>query len=163
MSESYEGTRGYSGGAASEDAAIAERDSGRTSEMMDRVLRLVYMRGGYGATSAELRNALPDEHHGRITSALTKLHIAGEIAALRERRGNCGVYVVKGRESGREVRPYRRQNVKLQIEDVKELLEAHWYTPTRLGTCACGKKVDRVEHFDHLAEEVVALSKGELT
>lgn len=161
MTESYHGTRGHSGGDASRDAAIAERDKGKTSEMMGRVLRLIYMRGGRGATSAELRFALPDEHHGRITSALTKLHIAGEVSALRERRGNCGVYVAAGWENGREVRPYRRQNVKLRVEDVEDVLERH-----RLGLssyCSCGMSLslEPAMHRAHVAGLIVALSRGD--
>lgn len=166
MTESYHGTRGHSGGDTSKDAAIAERDKGTTSEMMRRVKILVDAADFAGITSAELRAAMPGEHHGRITSALTKLHIAGEIVALTERRGNCGIYVMPGWVLRREVRPYRRQNVRLQVEDVQSLLLEHrlGYPIGRDLICVCRAwKGDSVlAHQKHLAEVIVALSRGEL-
>lgn len=162
MTDSYDGTRGHSGGDASRDAAIAERDSGKTSEMMDVVYRAVRIGQQAGLTSAELREVLPDEHHGRITSALTKLHIAGKVSALREKRGNCGVYVIPYYVNGRPERHYRRQNVELQVDDVVALMDqhrSHYIT----GTCACGVRTPgREERERHLAQEIVALSRGEL-
>lgn len=164
MTDSYDGTRGHSGGDASKDAAIAERDKGKTSEMMDRVLGEIERAGERGLTVIDLRESweLAGEHHGRISSALTKLHIAGKVVALRERRNNCGVYVLTGREGDRDVRPYRRQNVKLQVDDVVALMDqhrSHYIT----GTCACGVRTPgREERERHLAQEIVALSRGEL-
>lgn len=165
MTESYHGTRGHSGGDASKDAAVAERNSGKTNEMMREVYREVSVTHQVGITSAELRAIFPDEHHGRITSALTKLHIAGKIVALRERRGNCGVYVAPQWVGEREVRPYRRQNVRLQVEDVQALLREH--RPSIAG-CRCGHTYSGPSlewtswHRHHLAEVIVALSRGEL-
>lgn len=163
MTESYHGTRGHSGGEASKDAAVAERDSGKTNEMMDRVLMLINMSYSRGVTSAELRAQMPDEHHGRITSALTKLHIAGTIVALRERRENCGIYVRPDWVVGRDTRPYRRQNVRLQLDDVQAVLDVHLWYDWMHQKCNCGKAVlGRPGHETHLAETIVALSRGEL-
>ena len=168
MTDSYAGTRGHSGGDASKDAAVAERDSGKTSEMMDRVLAQLARAGERGATIIDLRESweLEDEHHGRISSALTKLHIAGKVSALRERRDNCGVYVPVGFENGREVRPYRRQNVKLRVEDVQSELQRHRVGETQgyLLVCICKgwQEYTQLSYERHVAEQIVALSRGEV-
>lgn len=160
MTDSYQGTRGHSGSDASKDAAIAERDKGTTSRIMQDVLEEVEYAGTKGVTSADIRRFFPGEHHGRLTSALTKLHIAGDIVALTERRENCGVYVLPGLESGREVRPYRRQNVKLQVVDVMAVMDRHNFSS---AGCSCGAEAPfQRAHRRHVADLIVALSRGEL-
>lgn len=120
---SYHDTRGYSEDGASQDAAIAERDSGKTSKIMEAILEEVALTKSVGLTSAELRRLHPMDHHGRLTSGLTKLHIAGKICALTERRGNCGVYVTPEHVQGRETRPYRRQG---DVAAMERAFRAGW-------------------------------------
>lgn len=153
IERSYHGTRGYSEPSASRDAAEAEAASGKTSAMMAIVLEEVRSFGAHGLTSAELRKRIAGEHHGRITSALTKLHIAGALAALRDRRDNCGVYVVPEYVLGRETRSYRRQMPKRSRGIIVEVLEGHRPWPT---ACGCGWRPGMGETVDeHIADEII--------
>lgn len=160
--DSYRGTRGHGPADTSQEAAIAERDKGTTNAMMQIVLAEIHSFGKHGLTSAELRGrpALAEEHHGRISSAITKLHIAGEIVALRERRGNCGVYVHPDYVSGRGTRPYRRQAVRLSADEISDILKAH---QSGAGGCTCGVKGVFWQHelHQHIAQVIAAAIRGE--
>lgn len=159
--DTYHGTRGHSGSDSSRDAAYADLTTGVTNATQKYVLIMAAQAGERGITVAELREAKGGLHHGRISSAITKQHIAGKLVALTERRGHCGIYVLPEFVNERETRPYRRQNVRLQVDDVLALINQH-----RLmlgGMCRCGSPVPHTEaHRRHVAEQIVALSRGEL-
>lgn len=155
------GTRGSSGSGASRDAARADLVHGVTSAAQKYVLVMATQARERGITSAELREAKGSLHHGRVSSAITKQHIAGRLVRLRERRGNCHVYVLPEFVTDRAVMPYRQQNVKLQVEDVEDVLKRH-----RLGLsgyCSCGMSLslEPAMHRAHVAGLIVALSRGE--
>lgn len=160
--DSYHGTRGHGPAATSTDAAIAERDKGITNAMMQAVLAEIHSFGNHGLTSAELRGRprLAEEHHGRISSAITKLHIAGEVVALRERRGNCGVYVHPDYVGDRDTRPYRRQAVRLSAGEIFEILQAH---QAGAGGCTCGLTgiFWQRELHRHVSQVIAAAIRGE--
>lgn len=122
MTDSYGGTRGHSGGDASRDAALADLVNGVTNVTQRLVLIFAERAGAKGITVAEVRDKNGGLHHGRISSALTKQHIAGRLVALRERRGHSGIYVLPEHVNGREVRPYRRQNKRLDRDDLIEII-----------------------------------------
>jgi hypothetical protein len=61
--------------------------------------------GTIGRTVAELRTAMPDYHHGSISSALTNLHRAGTLARLVEKRDRCHVYVLADCVAERPTQP----------------------------------------------------------
>ena len=154
------GTCGSSGGGASADAARADLVSGLTNAAQKYVVVMAQQAGTRGITVAELREKTGGLHHGRVSSATTKMHIAGKLVRLVERRGHSHIYVTPEHVGDRETRPYRQQNVKLQVEDVEALLGQHHYSSVT-GHCYCGSIVGRGEHVNHLALLIVALSRGE--
>lgn len=157
-SQVYDGTRGYSAPGASQDAAEAERDKGITNEIQRKVVELADERGHDGITVAEARVAL-GEHHGRVSSALTKMHIAGKLVALEERRGNAGVYVTPEHVGDREVRPYRRQKKEVTTYEIHVVLLKHSRIDGAYVSCACGWLPTREQpsHAFHVADQIHAL------
>lgn len=57
------------------------------------ILRLIDDSGHQGLTVAELRDLIPDHHHGTLSGVLSVLHANLEIARLSEKRAGCKVYV----------------------------------------------------------------------
>lgn len=168
MSDAYHGTRGYTPGNASKDAAEAEAASGKTNELQAAMLRLVQIAQEHGVTVHEA-DMMSEAHHGQVSSALTKLHIAGRLVALRERRGNAGIYVHPDYVNGRETRPYRRQNQPLTVDEIAAVLVSHSIVRAQLElhrpnifTCACGRQpVDHDQYVTHVAEALAAALRGE--
>jgi hypothetical protein len=101
----YAGTSGWSGTDTSEERARREDSSGKTLHVQSIVMAHVSRQGMDGRTVAELRRALPQMHHGSISSALTNLHRAGMLACLTEKRERCHVYVRPEFVNGRSFRP----------------------------------------------------------
>lgn len=159
MSDAYHGTRGYTTDNASKDAAEADAASGKTNELQEHLYAYVSSTGRDGATVHEAL-AFAQEHHGRVSSALTKMHIAGRLVALRERRGNAGIYVHPGYVNGRETRPYRRQNQPLTVDEIADVLAGHNWSHYE-WTCLCGWDGQRERHERHVAEAIAAALRGE--
>lgn len=153
-SESYHGTRGDSGSAASREAAQADYDNGVTNRLQLQILDAAIDRGRRGVTAAEMRE-FTQEHHGRVSSAITKLHIAGKLVALTERRGHGGIYVTPDNVGGRETRPYKRQTKMVDVEAVTGVLLQHRYNP-REGACYCGwrPRDGDLSHTRHQAQMI---------
>lgn len=152
------GTRGASGPSASREAADADLYKGITNAAQRYVLIWARWAGEAGVTSAELREKAGTLHHGRVSSAITKQHIAGRLVRLVERRGHCHVYVLPEYVAGREGLPYRQQNPRLTADDVEEVMVTHRRT---IPGCACGRAIDHPDaHRRHVAEEIVAAMKG---
>lgn len=89
----YAGTSGWSGSSASEERARDLDATGRTGRLQRRVEEHVALRHIFGVTIAELREAMPDEHHGSLSSALTCLSKDGRLLRTTKKRGRCSVYV----------------------------------------------------------------------
>ena len=160
MTDAYRGTRGYTPGNASKDAAEADAASGKTNELQERMLRYALAARERGVTVQEARVGA-GEHHGRVSSALTKLHIAGRLVALRERRGNAGIYVHPDYVNGRETRPYRRQNQPLSVDEIADVLHAHHLAGWE-NECTCGwLGENRAQQERHVAEALAAALRGE--
>lgn len=160
------GTRGAHNVATSKEAADADLTNGVSSAAQRYVLVMAKQAGERGVTVAELREKSGSLHHGRVSSAVTKQHIAGRLVALTERRGNAGVYVLPEYANGREQRPYRRQSARLTIEAVENLLSEHGLLRTLDGRqvqCSCGEDTvhSTHEHRRHVARKIVELSRGE--
>lgn len=136
--DTYHGTRGFSGSSTSEDAAYADLVKGVTNITQRLVLILAAQAGPKGITVRDVRDDKTSLHHGRISSALTKHHIAGRLVALYERRDHCGVYVLPEYVNERPSRPYHRQGRKpIDPEVIRGVLLDH--RSTTLGhSCACG-------------------------
>jgi hypothetical protein len=156
--DTYHGTRGHSGGDASRDAAIADRDKGTTNEIQEQMLRYASAAGRLGVTALEARRG-SGHHHGRVSSALTKLHIAGKLVALAERRNNGGIYVTPENVDGREVREYRRAKPKIDKADLVATLEQHRPIPVMVGywRCDCSdwRGAQLSSHREHVADVIV--------
>lgn len=97
---------------ASGGGSDSSGDSDATTRYLDdanvtsAVQRGVYLRvraaGAEGATVAEIRENSTLGHHGRVSSALSTLHLRGHLAMLHESRNRCRVYVLPQYVSGRE-------------------------------------------------------------
>lgn len=127
MSEStdhiYHGTRGSVGVDTSQEAAIADYLSGVTNKTQRYVLIAAKQAGRRGITVADVREKTGGLHHGRMSSAVTKQHIAGNLVRLTERRGNAHVYVLPEFADGRELHPYRRQGRRFSQDDIDSVAE----------------------------------------
>ena len=162
------GTRGSSGGGASADAALADLVKGVTNAAQKYVVIMAQQAGERGVTVAELRDKTGNLHHGRVSSATTKMHIAGKLVRLEQRRGHSHIYVTPEFVADRVERPYRQQNHRLTVEDVTTILNEHGYL-RHLGqldgraACECGEVSihSRADHRRHVARVIVAASRGE--
>lgn len=101
-----DGTSGHSGGASSRDRAEREDKSGVTGWRQKEVLALLQAAGREGMTVHELEIALV-LGHGAASGALTRLHRAGYILRLTERRGDQEIYVLPNMTFERQLAPYR--------------------------------------------------------
>jgi hypothetical protein len=123
----YDGTAGFVNASASRERAFAEAADGTASARQETVLAYLRERGPIGATWAEAGNAL-GLHHGQVSGALSVLHLAGEVFALRKKRNRSHVYVHgRLRESflaeARIDTPAKTRNTRIREEAVI-LLEA---------------------------------------
>jgi hypothetical protein len=94
-------TSGWSGTDTSRQRAEEQDINGVTARTQQKVLSRVVSSQGEGRTIAEIRDLLPEHHHGALSGALTNLHRAGKVARLAEKRGRCKVYVLPEYVEGR--------------------------------------------------------------
>jgi hypothetical protein len=106
----YAGTSGYSGSDTSYQRAVTRDADGRTVALQRVLLVLVDTQGPDGLTVAEARRAIPAQHHGSISGALSNLHRAGRIACLTSRRERCHPYVTPSYVNGRPTRPQGKRS-----------------------------------------------------
>lgn len=92
---------GWSGTDTSRDRAVSRDKSGRTATNQVKVLNLMDAAGTDGMTVAEMRDALPGDHHGTLSGCLSNLHKAGSISRLTNKRGGCKIYVLPSATYGR--------------------------------------------------------------
>ena len=119
----YAGTSGWSGSTTSRDRAIQDDTSGVTSERQLKVLELLEDAGAEGLTWADISD-LTGEHHGKVSNALSVLHMERYISRLTERRGKSQIYVRHHYVLGRETAPHK-QHTKQETENewLTELLD----------------------------------------
>lgn len=101
----YNGDSGWSGSDASRDRAYREDASGITADSQRRVYDWLAAAGADGVTVAEIREPHTDLHHGAASGALSVLHLEGYIARLKDRRGECSIYVLPQHINGRQDMP----------------------------------------------------------
>lgn len=65
------------------------------------VLALVKASGAQGITVAEMRDAVPANHHGTLSGILSMQHKYGVIDRLAEKRAGCKIYVFPEFTQGR--------------------------------------------------------------
>jgi hypothetical protein len=97
----YNGTSGWSGTNTSENRALDNDKSGKTTQVQGEVIRQLELSGSHGLTWKELSEDT-DWHHGTVSGALSVLHKAGKISRLLETRSRCRVYVINEYVYGRE-------------------------------------------------------------
>lgn len=103
----YDGTTGHSGSSASASRAHREAADGTAEGRQRAILTLLEEAGPVGLTWGEVGRRL-NQHHGQVTGALSSMHKAGLVAALRGgRREQSSVYVLPKYVNGRDVRPFR--------------------------------------------------------
>lgn len=65
----------------------------RDQTLQKHVLRLIDAATHRGLTVAEIREAIPANHHGTLSGVLSVLHADMKIARLAEKREGCKIYV----------------------------------------------------------------------
>lgn len=108
----YAGTAGWSGSDTSRESAEREAEQGVALARLRTVLAHLREWGPNGCTVAELRD-YTGEHHGKVSGALSVLHLQGRIARLAdpdERREGCAVYVLPEHVLDRAVAPQGRHD-----------------------------------------------------
>lgn len=124
----YGGTSGSSGSETSDERAADMDVDGRIKERDKRTWDIVWGTGDIGLTWRELADQT-GMHHGEASGSLSRLHLAGHLARLTERRDRCQVYVhpkmVKGRDTS-EYRPNVSKRVLLDLcDDLDDCLRRH--------------------------------------
>lgn len=95
----------------------------KNTETQKRVLRYVDNAVHRGITVAELRDLMPDHHHGTISGVLSVLHGEYRIARLADTREGCKIYVhpdyLDGRAAEAQGRggPSASEIARLQAQD----------------------------------------------
>jgi hypothetical protein len=165
MTDQFEPSLGYndtSGHQAAEPSAEGVRHAdvtGITAKAQKYALIMATQGGRNGVTVAELRERHGSLHHGRISAALTNLHKAGRLAALRERRGHCGIYVLPEFVEGREVREFRSNRPQIDREELVTVLTEHRPAATGVAgwRCVAGdwEGDNLIRHGRHLADVII--------
>lgn len=162
----YAGTSGNVNVDTSRDATIHADLSGITAKAQRYALILAGQQGARGVTVKELRERDGSVHHGRVSAALTNLHKAGRLVALRERRDHCGIYVLPEYAEGRDARPFKPNRKPIDSEVIVGVLLAHTHaerpwTDDGVGTLRCATPGCDWEHRagglswnQHLAEKI---------
>lgn len=154
----YAGTGGFANVDTSREQAYKDATDGVTGAHQKYVLILALQAGAKGVTVAEARESKGGLHHGKISSALSCLHQDGRLAALRERRGGCGVYVLPEFVGEREVRVFKHNRKPADPEVIRGVLLAHRYGfgIGALSDCGCGWNASETEpsHIMHQAEKI---------
>lgn len=150
----YAGTSGHAEPDTSAAATVHADLEGITAKAQRYALIIAQQQREHGVTVAELRETQGNVHHGRVSSALTNLHKAGRLVALRERRGHCGVYVLPEYVDGREVREYKPSRKPIDADLIEEVLAEHEFIerPT-MNFCICGQWQER-SFIRHQAEKI---------
>jgi len=143
----------------SRDATIHADLTGLTAKAQKYALILAGQRGTHGVTVAELRELHGSLHHGRISAALTNLHKAGRLVALRERRNHCGIYVLPEYVEGREARPFRSNRPVIDRSELRNLLDHHRMIGDGVGHwrcyCLAWEGLGLQSFRDHLADVII--------
>ncbi len=102
----YAGTTGFVPVEQSRVRAERDADNGMAAARQANILRMLTDAEDLGLTSAEIETRT-GMGHGTVSGALSSMHKAGLITALKfVRRNNCGVYVMPKNVRGRIERPF---------------------------------------------------------
>lgn len=100
--------------------------TGMTIRRQQAVLMEVTIGGERGVTVAEVMEMI-GAGHGQVSSALGRLHHAGQVTRLKERRGGQEIYVLPGCAAGRKESPFRsrpEQRVHPRFHSDRTVMEA---------------------------------------
>jgi hypothetical protein len=130
--KSYGETSGHSGSDTSQERAERDDEDGSTSELDAQVLSRLVFEGKDGLTWHDLSRIL-DVHHGKSSAALSRLHKAGRVTRLKDRRGYPGstkkseIYVLHAYVLGREESAFKpnvsRAMVVTLCDDVLDMID----------------------------------------
>ena len=155
---SYAGTSGNVNVDTSRDATIHADLTGITNKAQRYVLTMAGMMREKGVTVIELRERNGAVHHGRVSAALTNLHMAGRLVRLQDRRLRSHIYVLPEFANGRETLAYKPNRKPIDEEVIVGVLLAHRFDPqpTNPGDCDCGWRASREQysHVRHVAREI---------
>lgn len=86
--------------------------------LQKHILGLIDASAHFGRTVAELRDLVPENHHGTISGVLSVMHRDMRIARLAERRNGCKIYVHPDFLDGRAAEAQGRDGyTKQEIEE----------------------------------------------
>jgi hypothetical protein len=108
----------------------------KDAALQKTVLRLVDEAEHRGRTVAEIRDLLPNHHHGTLSGVLSVLHAEMRIARLSEKRAGCKIYVHPDFIDGRKAEAQGRSNYTPQeIEEAMALVDFidHWLQVEQTG------------------------------
>lgn len=88
----YNDTAGYAGSPASRQRALREIADGSLSERQQKILEQLDYAGSNGLTWDALSQLL-SIHHGKVSGALSNLHIGGQVFWVRKTRNRSHPYV----------------------------------------------------------------------
>lgn len=118
----YAGTTGHSGSDTSRERAEREAAGGAAAYRQGRILDMLANAGTIGLTYIEIADKL-GKRGGAVTGALSSMHKAGQIAALKyDRRNGCGVYVLPEHVISRITRPHNENKPQAVAAPRKEIL-----------------------------------------
>lgn len=120
----YDGTSGHTGTDTSRERAERRDSTGLTGATQQQISGLVLGSGHTGLTIAELRAAVPGDHHGTLSGTLSVLHKEARIAMLTAKRGGCHIYVSPQYVEGRETREQGHRKSRLTADDLRLLGDA---------------------------------------
>jgi hypothetical protein len=119
----YAGTSGWSGSTTSRDRAIQDDTSGVTSERQLKVLQMLEDAGAEGLTWGDI-SEITGDHHGKVSNALSVLHMERYISRLTERRGKSQIYVRHHYVNRRGTAPHKQHTrQETESEWLAELLD----------------------------------------
>jgi len=106
----YNGSSGWSGTDTSKERADSADRSGGTKYRQRKVMNMLYVMEGHGATWKEISERT-GWHHGTASGVLSVLHKSNKIARLTQKRDKCRIYVlpqfVYGRDTDEQGRKHK--------------------------------------------------------
>lgn len=155
-----EGSSGHSGSETSKERADRDDASGITSKRDRETLVRLHLANTMGYTCAEFERKF-DLSHGQASGSLSRLHRAGLITRLRNKRDGQQVYVHRAHVShGDDLAPYRpnaayredRRPMALELPNDTQIAQAM----ERCGwNESAGLTVSEVRYFLEELKEVV--------
>jgi hypothetical protein len=115
----FGGHSGSMGSDASRERAEREDEEGISEWRQRQIIDLLAQAGPMGLTWKEVGAQL-NWHHGQATGALSPMHAAGIIDALKQTRDGSTIYVIPEHLGGRETREYGGSKTRARLGALEE-------------------------------------------